>query len=82
MIVLNLKCENCQNEFEGWFSSSKSCDEQIKKGFVECTRCASSKIQRGTSSRFVFLMPPSCLPLVSILSPDIWPHGWGLLGFL
>ena len=49
MIVLNLKCENCQNEFEGWFSSSKSCDQQIKKGFVECTRCASQKVQRGLS---------------------------------
>ena len=50
MIVLNLKCENCNNEFEGWFSSSKSCDQQIKKGFVECTRCASQKVQRGLSS--------------------------------
>ena len=49
MIVLNLKCENCKNEFEGWFSSSKSCDQQIKKGFVECTRCASQKVQRGLS---------------------------------
>ena len=49
MIVLNLKCENCQNEFEGWFSSSKSCDQQIKRGFVECTRCSSEKVQRGLS---------------------------------
>ena len=49
MIVLNLKCENCQNEFEGWFSSSKSCDQQIKKGFVECTRCDSQVVQRGLS---------------------------------
>tara|TARA_B100001029_G_C15002975_1_gene419302 strand:+ start:790 stop:1206 length:417 start_codon:yes stop_codon:yes gene_type:complete len=50
MIVLNLKCKNCQNEFEGWFSSSKSCDQQIKKGFVECTRCTSQNVQRGLSS--------------------------------
>ena len=49
MIVLNLKCENCKNEFEGWFSSSKSCDQQIKKGFVECTRCSFQKVQRGLS---------------------------------
>tara|TARA_B100000686_G_scaffold2568_1_gene2765 strand:+ start:374 stop:790 length:417 start_codon:yes stop_codon:yes gene_type:complete len=49
MIVLNLKCENCRNEFEGWFSSSKSCDQQIKKGFVDCTCCASQQIQRGLS---------------------------------
>ncbi len=49
MIVLNLKCENCNNEFEGWFSSSKSCDQQIKKGFVERTHCASQKVQRGLS---------------------------------
>jgi len=49
MIVLNLKCENCQNEFEGWFSSSKSCDQQIKKGFVECTQCFSQSVQRGLS---------------------------------
>tara|TARA_B100001029_G_scaffold122994_1_gene102340 strand:+ start:1227 stop:1643 length:417 start_codon:yes stop_codon:yes gene_type:complete len=49
MIVLNLKCENCKNEFEGWFSSSKSCDQQIKKGFVECTQCSSQKVQRGLS---------------------------------
>ena len=49
MIVLNLKCENCQNEFEGWFSSSKSCDHQIKKGFVKCTRCVSQRVHRGLS---------------------------------
>ena len=49
MIVLNLKCQDCKNEFEGWFSSSKSCDQQIKKGFVECTQCASQKIQRELS---------------------------------
>ena len=49
MIVLNLKCANCNNEFEGWFSSSNSCDQQIKKGFVECTRCSSQEVQRGLS---------------------------------
>ena len=49
MIVLNLKCANCNNEFEGWFSSSNSCDQQIKKGFVECTHCSSQEVQRGLS---------------------------------
>jgi len=49
MIVLNLKCENCNNEFEGWFASSKSCDQQIKKGFVECTRCFSQEVKKGLS---------------------------------
>jgi len=49
MIVLNLKCENCNNEFEGWFASSKSCDQQIQKGFVECTRCFSQEVKKGLS---------------------------------
>ena len=49
MIVLNLKCENCNNEFEGWFASSKSCDQQIQKGFVECTRCFSQEVTKGLS---------------------------------
>ncbi len=49
MIVLNLKCEDCKNEFEGWFSSSNSCDQQIKKGFVECTHCSSQKIIKEIS---------------------------------
>ena len=49
MIVLNLKCENCNNEFEGWFASSKSWDQQIQKGFVECTRCFSQEVKKGLS---------------------------------
>ena len=49
MIVLNLKCKSCNNEFEGWFASSKSCDQQIKKGFVECTLCSSQNITKELS---------------------------------
>ena len=49
MIVLNLTCHDCDNIFEGWFASSESCDQQIKRGLVECTFCASKDIKKGLS---------------------------------
>ena len=49
MIVLSLSCKKCDNEFEGWFSSHQSCEEQIKKGMVECTICNSTKIEKSLS---------------------------------
>tara|TARA_B100001057_G_scaffold188893_1_gene189701 strand:- start:734 stop:1147 length:414 start_codon:yes stop_codon:yes gene_type:complete len=49
MIVLNLICKKCDNEFEGWFSSSQSCANQIKKKMVECTSCYSTKIEKSLS---------------------------------
>ena len=49
MIVLSLNCKKCDNEFEGWFSSHQSCEDQIKKGMVECTICNSTKIEKSLS---------------------------------
>ena len=49
MIVLNLICKNCDNEFEGWFSSRQSCEKQVKKSMVECTICNSTKIEKFLS---------------------------------
>ncbi len=49
MIVFNLMCKDCSSEFEGWFSSSKSCDTQIKKKLVECVICNSSNIEKTLS---------------------------------
>ena len=31
MIVLSIICEDCSNEFEGWFDTHTSCQSQIKK---------------------------------------------------
>ena len=49
MIVLNLICKKCDNEFEGWFSSRQSCEKQIKNSMVECTICNSTKIKKSLS---------------------------------
>lgn len=55
MIVLNIICEDCSNEFEGWFDSRLSCSSQIKKKFVECTICGSSNVKKGLSAPNVSL---------------------------
>lgn len=50
MIVLNISCYECRHDFEGWFSSSSSCNSQIKKKLVECTYCGSTNVEKGLSS--------------------------------
>jgi len=45
MIRYDLICDK-GHEFDGWFSDSVAYDKQVKRGFVECTHCGSSKIEK------------------------------------
>ena len=46
MIRYALICDNA-HEFESWFSSSASFEDQTKRGFVTCPACNSAKIERA-----------------------------------
>jgi hypothetical protein len=45
MIRYDLICDR-GHAFDGWFSDSVSYEKQAKRGFVECTQCGSSKIEK------------------------------------
>ncbi len=47
MIIFNLKCKDCDYNFEGWFESSKEFLNQNKKNLVNCPVCNSHKITKG-----------------------------------
>lgn len=46
MIRFSLICDNA-HEFEGWFRSNDDFDTQKKRGFVDCPRCSSTKIEKA-----------------------------------
>ena len=46
MIKYQLICQN-EHEFEGWFSSSSSFDDQQKQGFVDCPTCGTIEVRRA-----------------------------------
>lgn len=46
MIRYTLICDNA-HEFESWFASSASFDEQARRGFVTCPVCDSAKVERA-----------------------------------
>jgi hypothetical protein len=45
MIRYALVCEE-EHEFEAWFPSSDSYDDQVAKGLVECPTCASKTVRK------------------------------------
>lgn len=47
MIIFNLKCKDCEYNFEGWFESSKEFLNQNKKNLINCPVCNSHKIIKG-----------------------------------
>ena len=47
MIIFNLKCKDCDYNFEGWFESSKEFLNKNKKNLVNCPVCNSHKITKG-----------------------------------
>ena len=47
MIIFNLKCKDCDYDFEGWFESSKEFLSQNKKNLINCPVCNSNKIIKG-----------------------------------
>ena len=46
MIRYSLICD-AAHEFESWFASSASFEEQAKRGFVTCPVCNSAKVERA-----------------------------------
>ena len=47
MIIFNLKCFNCDFNFEGWFENSKEYTKQNKKNLINCPSCESTNIDKG-----------------------------------
>ena len=68
MIVLNILCNDCSNEFEGWFDTHSSCLTQIKKSLVECTRCGSTNVKKGLSAPNVSLNKSSDINKNKVMS--------------
>jgi len=50
MIKYCLKCRNCSQEFESWFSSSKEFDRLKKLKHLSCQNCNSEKIEKSLMS--------------------------------
>ena len=47
MISFNLKCLDCEAEFEGWFENSNAYSKQRKKKLITCPSCDSHKVEKG-----------------------------------
>ena len=47
MISFNLKCLDCEAEFEGWFENSSAYSKQRKKKLITCPSCDSHKVEKG-----------------------------------
>ncbi len=47
MIVFNLECQNCKQNFEGWFDSQKEFNSQLKRNLIKCPTCDSQEIKKG-----------------------------------
>lgn len=46
MIKYALICDDCEHEFEAWFSNSDAFDKQVKKRLVSCPACDEHKIAK------------------------------------
>ncbi len=44
MILFELVCNQCKNEFEAWFKSFETMQEHMEKGMVECPICGSCQV--------------------------------------
>jgi hypothetical protein len=49
MIKYTLVCDEA-HEFESWFRSSEDYETQVKRGFVECPSCKSTKVAKAVMS--------------------------------
>ena len=47
MIVFNLKCEFCNQDFEGWFDNTNDFNRQKKRKQINCPSCNSDKITKA-----------------------------------
>ena len=46
MIIYKLICNNCQNLFDSWFSSSEEYEKLKKKRFINCYICNSINVEK------------------------------------
>ena len=58
MIKYKLKCNDCEKNFDSWFSSSLEFEKLKNKKFLNCHFCGSKKIVKN-------LMAPNILNSVS-----------------
>ncbi|MDB5641652.1 MAG: hypothetical protein JWN07_969 [Hyphomicrobiales bacterium] len=49
MIKYSLVCD-ASHEFESWFPGSESYEEQVRRGFVECPFCQSTRVTKAIMS--------------------------------
>ncbi len=54
MIKYKLSCNNCSEDFDSWFASSKEYEKLIKTKFINCPNCNSINIKKS-------LMAPSVI---------------------
>ena len=47
MIIFDLKCEDGDHRFEGWFGSSQEFSDQRDRGLLECPVCRSKNITKA-----------------------------------
>ena len=52
VIVLNLECVHT-HQFEGWFASSETFEEQCARGLVSCPICGALEVRRRPSAPHV-----------------------------
>ena len=64
MIKYKLVCNDCNNIFDSWFSSSKEYEKLKKKKYLSCHICDSRKIEKA-------LMAPNILNNSELKSKDI-----------
>ena len=50
MIKYQLKCKDCQNIFDSWFSSSNEFDKLKKIKLLNCNKCNSIKVEKSLMS--------------------------------
>tara|TARA_B100001121_G_C18341205_1_gene458000 strand:+ start:86 stop:511 length:426 start_codon:yes stop_codon:yes gene_type:complete len=50
MIKYKLKCNECKNIFDSWFSSSKEFDKLKKINLLNCSKCNSLKVEKTLMS--------------------------------
>jgi hypothetical protein len=55
MIKYKLKCIDCQNTFDSWFSSSKDYEKLRKQKYLSCDICNSIKIEKTVMSPSVIM---------------------------
>ncbi len=50
MIKYILKCKDCEQEFESWFSTSNEYDRLLKLKLLNCESCESINVQKSLMS--------------------------------